>query len=405
MSEKKKILVLHPSMVIGGAETILINYLNILAKNPNYEVHLLVFEGMEKYNVEKIDTAVKVDFLLNDIETQFHRYCYWSFQKENILENDRNYYISWRDYANKVRLDRLISKIEKEQYDVVIDFLLTTLQFISKEYLEKIQKKIIYWIHSNLDFDKWLFNKIEYKDKLECIDTFVSICQDMDVKSKHILRNEFGINKKHYTIYNPIDKNKIMELAKYPLDELDLKLINEPFILQVSRLDSGKNHLKMIELFSKLKQKGIKEKLYIIGDGESYSILQEKIKELDLENECLLLGSRTNPIPFMAKAKLFIHTSNYEGLPTVLIESMICGVPVVAFNCPTGPREILADGKYGELIPMGDDELFIEKTYELLTNEEKRQDYISLLPEAVERFSFEKIEKDFFALIEKTISE
>lgn len=115
-----------------------------------------------------------------------------------------------------------------------------------------------------------------------------------------------------------------------------------------------------------------------------------------MESECLLLGSRINPFPFMKRAKLFLHTSNFEGLPTVFIESMICGTPVVAFNFPTGPREILADGKYGELILMDDEDLFVEKIYELLTNEEKRQHFISLLPQSYQRFSMEKISGHFF---------
>ncbi|WP_077474368.1 glycosyltransferase [Rodentibacter trehalosifermentans] len=159
----------------------------------------------------------------------------------------------------------------------------------------------------------------------------------------------------------------------------------------------------MIELYAKLKAKGIKEKLYIIGEGPSREMLEEKIRELDLEQDCLLLGKRLNPYPFMRKAKLFVHTSFFEGLPTVFIESMICGTPVVAFDCPTGPREVLDNGKYGELIPMGDDDLFVEKTYELLTNEDKRQAFIQKLPESYARFSMRTIGRQFFELIEDTI--
>lgn len=406
MSEKKKILFLHVAMVLGGAETVLVNYLNILAKNPNYDVELAVFEGMEKYNLEKIDPSVKIDFLLNDIETQFNRYSYWSSTKENISEGDRNYYKSWSDYTDRVRLERLVNKIENEKYDVIIDFLATSIAFIKEDYLKRIKPPILYWIHSNYDFDKWLSNKEEYKGNLACIHTFVSICQDMEKKCRDILSNEFNLDKNHYMLYNPIDRTRVLNLAEEQVSETDLALINQPFILQVARLfEHQKNHLKMIDMFNELKKKGIKEKLYIIGEGASYNELQERIKALGLENECVLLGARTNPMPFMKKAKLFIHTANYEGFGVVFVESMLCGTPVVAFDCPIGPREILADGQYGELIPMGNDELFIEKTYELLTNEEKHQGYINLLPEAVERFSFEKIEKDFLALIEKTIAE
>lgn len=396
--EKKKILVLNVAMLLGGAETVLVNYLNILAKNPNYEVHLSVFEGMEKYNLEKIDPSVKIDFLLNDIETQFNRYSYSASVKENITDGERNYYKSWNNYTNNVRLDRLINKINVEDYDLIIDFLATSIAFIKNDYLVKIKKPIIYWIHSSNDLNKW-FLKEEYKDNLNCIDTFIAICDDMKSKCDYILCNEFKLNKKTAMLYNPVDNNRISNLMNMGLSQDESLLLESPFILSVGRLDGGKNHLKMIDLFSKLKEKGIAEKLYIIGNGAMYSALQDRIEQLALNDDCLLLGAKENPFPFMKKAKLFIHTSTYEGLPTVFIESMICGVPIVSFDCPTGPREILENGKYGELIPMGDDELFVEKTYELLINEQRRQHYISLLPEAVERFSFDKIGQQFFELI------
>lgn len=201
---------------------------------------------------------------------------------------------------------------------------------------------------------------------------------------------EFNIgNKPSYFLYNPLDIERIKEKSLITLLE-DQKLLDNDFILQVSRLDAGKNHIEMIDIFHALKQKGIKEKLYIIGEGNTEQ-LEARIQELNLEEECLLLGKRDNPFPFMKKAKLFIHTSLFEGLAMVLIESMVCGTPVVAYDCPTGPKEVLGDGKYGELIPLHDKEKFIEAAYQLLTNENKRQYYISLLPEAVQRFSFQNI--------------
>ena len=107
----------------------------------------------------------------------------------------------------------------------------------------------------------------------------------------------------------------------------------------------------------------------------------------------------------MKQAKLFIHTAKFEGFGMVLVESMICGTPVVAFNCPTGPREILVDGKYGGLIPMGDEAQFVETTYQLLTDNALYQHYIQLLPEAVDRFSMDNITKQFVTLIDNLFSD
>lgn len=403
MATKKKILFLQVSMLLGGVETVLVNYLNILAKNGNFEVDVAVFEGGEKNHLEKIDPSVGVDFLLNEIETQFSRYSYWRALEADVSDNDRRYYSSWSNHINNTRLERLVNKVETNQYDLVIDFQGTAITFIRPEFIKRIKKPMISWIHSDSDFERWLSKQEENKEKLDYIDSFVSICTDMKKKCDDILTNTFGVSKKSHMLYNPLDVHKVLSLTNEEVSEYDQQLLDDDFILQVARLDERqKNHLKMIELFAKLKQKGIKEKLYIIGEGSSYSLLQEKIKELGLENECLLLGSRKNPMPFMKRAKLFIHTANYEGLPTVLIESMMCGTPVVAFDCPTGPREILADGQYGELIPMGNDELFVEKTYKLLSDDITRQNYIPLLHEAVERFSYERISQQLFSLIEET---
>ncbi|VTU06849.1 CDP-glycerol:glycerophosphate [Actinobacillus porcinus] len=398
----KKILFLNHEMVIGGAEGILINYLNIAASNPNYEVHLALFQSIEKQNIDRIDPRVDIEYLVTPAEDQFARYTYWKTQDQNILEKDKHYYRSWHDYIVNERQERLLNKINKENYDVIIDFLNTFGYFLKKEFLDKIKKPSIYWIHASRDFDIWLSKKEYYKSVLSHHSLFVSICEDMKRKSDIILKNELDLQEKEtINIFNPVNIPEVIEMSNQEPLEGDQKLLDDDFILQVARLyNANKNHTKMIDIFYKLKQKGIKEKLYIIGDGPSRKELEDKIKELGLENECLLLGSRINPFPFMKRAKLFLHTSNFEGLPTVFIESMICGTPVVAFNCPTGPREILADGKYGELIPMGDEDLFVEKTYELLTNEEKRQHFISLLPQSYQRFSMEKISEQFFQLIE-----
>lgn len=183
-------------------------------------------------------------------------------------------------------------------------------------------------------------------------------------------------------------------------------MLEQDFIVQVARLEERqKNHLQMLEIFARLKSLGIKEKLYIIGEGPSRPKLEEKIKELQLENDCLLLGYRENPYPFMKAAKLFIHTANFEGLGMVLIESMICGTPVVAMDCPTGPSEILGDGKYGALVPLHDSETFVKATFYLLNNEALRQRYIDLLPEAVEAFRYENIQQKFFEILAENKAE
>lgn len=407
--KKVKILFLHIRMVMGGAETVLLNYIKMLTQK-GYDIDVAFMEGSHHVRIEEFKKYVEPYFLLNEIETQFANYCYWKLNQPDLSDNDKRYFTGWVDHIIGCRFDRLLNKIENGQYDLIIDFQGTTSVFLKPEVLNKIKQPVVTFIHSDSDFNRWLWNERGLQiNRFQNVDGFISICEDMKKKCEDIISREFSLDRPCYMSYNPLDIEKVLMNSLEDVDENDKNLLDSPFIVQVARLDERqKNHLKMIDIFYHLKKKGIKEKLYIIGDvdlsvGNSYDMLVKKIQELGLENECLLIGGRKNPMPFMKKAKLFIHTANYEGFGMVLVESMICGTPVVAFDCPVGPREILSDGKYGGLIPMGNDELFIEKTYELLINEEKRQHYISLLPEAVDRFSIESVSNNFCNLIEEVI--
>ena len=92
----------------------------------------------------------------------------------------------------------------------------------------------------------------------------------------------------------------------------------------------------------------------ILGDGPLRSDLEELIVELNLSKVVSLLGYVENPLKYFMRAAVFVLSSHVEGLPNVLVEAMMCGCTPVSTDCPTGPREVLQDGKYGYLVPVGD---------------------------------------------------
>jgi glycosyltransferase involved in cell wall biosynthesis len=92
----------------------------------------------------------------------------------------------------------------------------------------------------------------------------------------------------------------------------------------------------------------------ILGDGEDRPELQTLVQELGLEEAVALPGFVDNPYKFMKRADVFVLSSKWEGLPTVLIEALACGCPVVSTDCPSGPAEILEGGRWGPLVPVGD---------------------------------------------------
>ena len=95
-------------------------------------------------------------------------------------------------------------------------------------------------------------------------------------------------------------------------------------------------------------------KLLILGDGELRGHLTDLIEELNLKGSVELIGYVENPLKYYYSSDIFILSSYVEGLPNVLVEAMMCGCTPVATNCPTGPREVLNDGQYGYLVPVGD---------------------------------------------------
>jgi glycosyltransferase involved in cell wall biosynthesis len=124
-------------------------------------------------------------------------------------------------------------------------------------------------------------------------------------------------------------------------------------ILSVGTLKKQKNHALLIEAFARL-PKTLNAKLTILGEGELRSQLEALVASLGLQNSVALPGFDRETAQWYRSADLFVLSSDWEGLPTVLIEALECGVPVVSTDCPSGPAEILENGRYGILVPVGD---------------------------------------------------
>ncbi|HAW53175.1 MAG TPA: glycosyl transferase, partial [Flavobacteriales bacterium] len=155
-------------------------------------------------------------------------------------------------------------------------------------------------------------------------------------------------------IYNPsIVRADVQEKSRAPLDHPWFKPDQPPVLIAVGRLQPQKDYTMLIEAFAQVRQKQ-SARLIILGEGRERSMLETLIAERGLDQDVSLPGFVRNPFAYMARASLFVLSSRWEGLPTVLIEALCCGTPVVATDCPSRPREILKDGKYGKLVPVGD---------------------------------------------------
>ena len=155
-------------------------------------------------------------------------------------------------------------------------------------------------------------------------------------------------------IFNPsVVGAEVREKARAPLDHPWFGPGRPPVLVAAGRLQIQKDYPTLIHAFAQVR-KTRAVRLVILGEGPKRSMLESLVEKLGLEQDVSLPGFVMNPYAYMAQAALFVLSSRWEGLPTVLIEALCCGTPVVSTDCPSGPREILKDGQYGRLVPVGD---------------------------------------------------
>ena len=153
-------------------------------------------------------------------------------------------------------------------------------------------------------------------------------------------------------ISNPIVASDIGELARAPIDHVWFER-GEPVFVAAGRLRPQKDFPTLLRAFADVRSRRA-ARLMILGEGPERGRLEALVEELELADDVSLPGATPNPYAYMARSTAFILSSRWEGLPTVLIEAMSCGAPVIATDCPSGPQEILAGGRYGTLVPVGD---------------------------------------------------
>lgn len=158
-------------------------------------------------------------------------------------------------------------------------------------------------------------------------------------------------------IYNPVIGERM--LGHVPTRPAALPNDGIPTILGVGRLSEQKNFPLLIRAFARLRQ--VRDaRLLILGQGPDRDMLRALADDLGLGEDVALPGFVPNPYDYLASADLFVLSSDWEGLPTVLIEALALGTPVVSTDCPSGPQEILQDGAYGRLVPMNDEQALAE---------------------------------------------
>ncbi len=197
------------------------------------------------------------------------------------------------------------------------------------------------------------------------------------------------------TIYNPVVDDELRSQSAEPLDHPWFVRQSPPVILGVGRLAQQKDFSTLIRAFSRLRARR-KAHLLILGEGKQRPLLEALVKDLGLETDVQLHGFVANPFKFMARAAALVLSSEYEGLPGVVIQALACGCPVVSTDCPGGSAEILCDGEYGPLVPVGDDAALCAAVESVLDNPLEKH----VLMQRAEQFSIDCAAEQYLAVLD-----
>ena len=169
-----------------------------------------------------------------------------------------------------------------------------------------------------------------------------------------------------HVIYNPVVSEYLKRGRHEPANHSWFDGSGVPVIVSVGKLIARKDYTNLLTAFSMLVARQ-PARLIVLGEGRLRRRLLSLADDLRIRESVDFPGFVENPFAFLAKANLFVLSSRNEALPTVLVEAMACGCPVVSTDCPYGPREILEDGRLGALVPVGDSEALAAAMFRALS--------------------------------------
>jgi glycosyltransferase involved in cell wall biosynthesis len=298
------------------------------------------------------------------------------------LQNNLHRVLVLRKAILSTHPDVVISSLVATNILTILSLFKTHLPIIITEqnYTPQDQRKKWYKI-------KKLFYK--YANKL------VSVSQELDQSFQWL------DSSKKVVIYNP--------LVKIPEDDLLEETVlhnlgvdfHKHWITSMGRLTQQKGFDILIRAFSKIAHKHPDWQLLIIGEGELKSELLDLINQHNLSDRIVLVGRLNNPFPVLKKSEFFVMASRFEGFPLAHMEALACGLPVIATNCPAGPKEIIRHHVDGFLVPNEDIETLATTIEHLMFDSAERQRLASRAIEATQRFSLEKVLQNWEKLFEE----
>lgn len=207
------------------------------------------------------------------------------------------------------------------------------------------------------------------------------------------------------TIYNGLDLEHISVKSREALNEDEQKLLvsGRCHFVAVGRLSEQKHFSLLIEAFRSVRD-ALPCRLLILGEGEQRAELEELVRQLNLNEDVVLMGWCDNPFRIMGAADIFVLSSLYEGFPNVLLEAMAVGLPVISTACPSGPAELLEEGEFGILVPPDNVHALALEMRKMAEDEAFRAHMAARAQERVRDFSLPRMMGQFEAYFEELAS-
>lgn len=319
-----------PDLTGGGAERVMVNLAKGISER-GYKVDLLLVNALGPY-LAQVPSQVRI------VELEANR------TGLSIFGLAR--------YARSSKTPVIVSALHH-----------ANLALLFAKRLFRLNTRVIPTIHNTLSSERENMRTVKSRIQHALIGTcygWADVIVAVSNEAAADLIDNTGIDRdKVRTIYNPVITSDIWDRARESVDHPWFSSDATPLVLAIGRLTEQKDFPTLIHAFKRVVQNR-SARLMILGEGEERLALERLAAKLELGELVAFPGFVQNPYAYLDRANVFVLSSKWEGLPTVLIEGLALGVPLVATNCKSGPREILAGGKYGELVPVGDSKALAE---------------------------------------------
>lgn len=389
MQSHKRLLFVISRFLDGGIDTVLVEYLQYIVRAHDFEVTLAI--GVRMYDLEvflsRIPKEVKVIYfnqarwlvggsmrrVTGDISS-----C--SKALDEVLLNPIRRWNIWRGLKKQALV-----------HDVVIDFACSYSSF-----MKSISKPKICFYHFSLpaDLADNERRRLRMEGRLAYYDKIVAISLDMQRQFEKCFP---ALKPRMAMIYNAKNVERLQTKASEPSSAP----IGKPYLLAIERLEeSQKDITTLLHAMKILKEEyGFSMPLYLLGKGKSEDYLRKMAASLGVEEQVEFMGFTANPYPWLKNCTALLHSAKFEGLPTVLIEGLLLGKFIISTDCPTGPKEILDEGRAGILVPMKDARGFAEAVVKLMTDKGLQKLLLSGISSHQKAFTFESTYLQFVHLI------